>query len=469
MPSVDPRKLVCILFLLLPGAHPKAAISMGANLWNVGWGSTVDGGQAEYNYFARNVDWAKTTDPWNPVFIEELKQAQIRTLRFMDWGLINNSTVATWDQRIPKTANHYLKDNVLPQSGGPGYGVAYEWMIDLCNKVNADMWINVRHLADTSYIRQLATLIKDNLNPDLKVYVEFSNECWNDGFAQTGWLDKQRNINGLANPLSWQGHNVYGFGNGGDCRWSEYVYHVCRTVNQFNQVFGADSKRLVRVMAGQVSWGHGTGSNQMAEYHMACLKSPICNPWGVSIDAYAIAPYWDASTHEPKGTEASMRASLADCAADMRGTLKALEGSGVRMIGYEGGADNYVTQGVANAEFQYRLTMDAMDSVSGLMQGVFNLYTFNGGDVWGLKKHVGDDPATAPKWRGYIDWLAKGTAVRPVMRKPFGNPVAFPWIFDIEGRRVDASAGLDGMGPVIFGSGSAEGGYFELGMHPGSR
>src|SRR5258706_14490582 len=96
--------ILIVVTFLFSAAEANAAPPMGANLWNIGWGTTVDGDQAQYNYFAHNVNWATATDPWNPTFIQELKQAQIHCLRFMDWGLVNNSEVGTWNQRIPKTA-----------------------------------------------------------------------------------------------------------------------------------------------------------------------------------------------------------------------------------------------------------------------------------------------------------------------------------------------------------------------------
>jgi hypothetical protein len=346
----------------------------------------------------------------------------------MDWGETNGSDVTAWSQRIPKTANHYLSGNTLPGKGDSGYGVAYEWMIDLCNRVNADMWVCVPHQTDTNYAYQLATLIKDNLNSNLKVYVEYSNECWNDGYSQTGWLDAQRNINGLANPLKWQGQDVYGFGNGGDCRWSEYVYFVCRTMNQFNKVFGTNSPRVVKVLAGQAGWGHGTGSNQMCQYHLACLQSSICNPWGVKIDAYAIAPYWNAGDHAPKGTEAAMRASLADCVTDLTGARSALTGTGIPLVCYEGGPDNFSTESLDTFSFQYQLTIDALNAMKLQVQGIFNYYTY-----------VGDDPAISPKWRGYMQWLSTVRAVQPIAFKI--GPIRSPGVsilFNLLGQQAEA-------------------------------
>lgn len=53
-------------------------------------------------------------------------------------------------------------------------GICY-W-ISKSNK--KDIWINIPHAADDEYVTNLAKLIKDKLDPSLKVYVEYSNEVW---------------------------------------------------------------------------------------------------------------------------------------------------------------------------------------------------------------------------------------------------------------------------------------------------
>lgn len=60
-----------------------------------------------------------------------------------------------------------------------------------------DAWVCVPHLADENYIRSMAQLFRANLDPDLKIYVEYSNETWNWIFQQTHYL----NDNGDQNVL----------------------------------------------------------------------------------------------------------------------------------------------------------------------------------------------------------------------------------------------------------------------------
>lgn len=48
--------------------------------------------------------------------------------------------------------------------------------IQLSNHVGAAPWFSMPHLADDGYHRAFAQQVKDTLRPDLKVYVEWSNE-----------------------------------------------------------------------------------------------------------------------------------------------------------------------------------------------------------------------------------------------------------------------------------------------------
>ena len=49
------------------------------------------------------------------------------------------------------------------------------------------MWVNVPLMVDDDYITKFATLLKEQLDPSLVVYVEYSNEIWNYGFSQFSW------------------------------------------------------------------------------------------------------------------------------------------------------------------------------------------------------------------------------------------------------------------------------------------
>jgi hypothetical protein len=81
---------------------------------------------------------------------------------------------------------------------------SWEYMVMTANAMGKDLYLNIPEMASgsdpsetTSYIYQLANLIKNGstdsngqyyppLNPNLKIYVEYTNEVWNYGFDQWG-------------------------------------------------------------------------------------------------------------------------------------------------------------------------------------------------------------------------------------------------------------------------------------------
>jgi len=191
---------------------------------------------------------------FHPLLLQRIADADWSFIRFMDWGETNGSPVRDWsDRRLP---SHVFQAGILnprePASGAGGNrttGVAYEYMVALCNATGRNMWINVPHLATDDFVTRLAKLIRfgsDGVNPydapqtapvfaplrsDLKVYVEFSNEIWSSGFAfaQGDFAEQQARTLGITKPQ----FNARRF---------------CDTWRMFQQVFGG-TDRLVRVAA----------------------------------------------------------------------------------------------------------------------------------------------------------------------------------------------------------------------------
>ena len=169
------------------------------------------------------------------------KLQSFKMIRFMDWGSSNNwghnSAWECYDEdsdsiKVPWSQRAKLND----YTWATNKGVPYEMMIDVCNKLHTDMWICVPYIADDDYIHQLALLIKNNLNPSLKIYVEYSNEIWNWMFGQTQWLNK------------------FGCEKRG-MLWPEgIVSYVQNCMDKFSEVFSDDMSRIVRVVGVQAAW-----------------------------------------------------------------------------------------------------------------------------------------------------------------------------------------------------------------------
>lgn len=140
----------------------------------------------------------QTTQVYHDAFLNALTDACFSTIRFMGFSYTNNTNPeyperTEWGQRkLPNAATfHWTGDNAYP-------GVPWEYVVDLGNQVKADIWINVPVAASEDYVYQLANLIKNQLDPDLNVYVEYSNEIWNWGFSQAHWNLAHAQSQGLS-------------------------------------------------------------------------------------------------------------------------------------------------------------------------------------------------------------------------------------------------------------------------------
>lgn len=159
--------------------------------------------------------------PWTAEWLEKLMP--FNTLRFMDWGYTNGSQLVEWNQR-PKIDDYtYTQD-----------GVPYEWWVELCNLKQADAWVCIPHAANDEYIRQMAQFFRDELDPDLKIYVEYSNEIWNWIFSQTAYCHD----NGDQN-VPWP---------------ERIVPFVQNALDIWTEEFAEAPDRIIRVVGVQMSW-----------------------------------------------------------------------------------------------------------------------------------------------------------------------------------------------------------------------
>jgi hypothetical protein len=206
-----------------------------------------------------------TPEPmFTPAFLQVLEP--FSDLRFLNWEDVNNSTVANWSQRVPPTA--LITD-------GPA-GDPYEDMITLCNETQKDMWILVPAEAPPAYVEGLAQLIDADLDPNLNVYLEYSNETWNGGFAA---FDQ---VLGAAesNPLVTQN------GNPSEMVAQQTAYQLVSIGQTFDQVFGAEASRVRPILAAQAS------ASQIATWQLQFIQQNYGAP-SQFVYASAVAPYVD--------------------------------------------------------------------------------------------------------------------------------------------------------------------------------
>jgi hypothetical protein len=183
------------------------------------------------------------TDTFHPLFLERLKPYSV--IRFMNWGATNSSPQVNWADRTEISNRSWM------------HSVPWEYMIELCNKLGVDPWFCLPHMASTDYVKQLATMVKATLKPELKVYLEYSNECWNGSFSQTGWLENQSSTETVR---------------------QTYARYAVNAFKAWEAAWG-DRNRLVRVLAGQAA-------------NPDVLRQVMVAAGAGNFDAIASAPYF---------------------------------------------------------------------------------------------------------------------------------------------------------------------------------
>lgn len=183
-----------------------------------------------------------TTQIFHTPFLDMIASAPLNHVRAMDYTLVNHKEpdypgVTEWSMRN-LDSDATWSDNPLRIRGG----ASWENVIALANATNKHLWINVPVSATTDYVTQLATLLKNNLNSGLEIYLESSNEVWNGSFKQSDWNAQQAN-------------DLFSKARGGVNETKNHARRTVELVNIFAGVFGqsAINSRIKAV------WGWQSG------------------------------------------------------------------------------------------------------------------------------------------------------------------------------------------------------------------
>lgn len=390
-------------------AIPASSMELGTNFWNPGWHKPNDCFQDIKNVTGDN--------PWNPQFLKEI--AIYRSLRFMDWDNTNNSQRVSWSERPRRDAP---KQNP----------VAYEWMIDLCNRNQSDLWVTLPHKsitrdsgnAPSDYALRLSILAKAGidmgttdlqpllkrlstmtavdfikaggtrsgppLDPKRKLYIEYSNETWNGAFKQSHYCCDEGSALGLS-----------------DNRWSAgFRFHAWAAIRIFRAadlVFGPDSERVVKVLATQ------SANSWIAGQHQQVLADPKLNPWSVRATAIATAPYFG---HQVPGDAtdavATLRAAIQKSGRDSAKHKAIAKETGLRLITYEGGQHVIKKARAINLDpAMFTLYQEYLREMAKSYDH-FCHYAHVGqageGGAWGCIEFTGQPLAKAHKYRALVEW-----------------------------------------------------------------
>ncbi len=336
-------------------------------------------------------------NPFHPVF--QQRWQGVACLRFMDWMHTNGSQLKRWSDR-PAPDDATFTDK----------GVALEVMIDLANRLDADPWFCIPHLADDDFVRRFAELVQQRLEPERNVYVEYSNEVWNGMFEQSRWAGQQGQKLGFADK-PWE------------AAWRYTAYRSVQIFAVWEQVFGG-TQRLVRVLPSQ-------GANPYVSERVVEFQDAYRHA-----DALAIAPYITCNVPlQGKGlTTAQVEKWSVDQALDhmeqtslpqsigwLQGQKKVADKYGLKLVAYEGGQHMVGVGGGENNETVTKLfhAANRHPRMGEIYRQYYAGWTAAGGDLfcyfssvgswskwgsWGVLQFYDDDPLQSPKFLATMRW-----------------------------------------------------------------
>lgn len=246
--------------------------------------------------------------------------SMVRTMQFRDVNEVEGPV--TWEGRPRVTDRSYNTPKAAP----------WEFLCTAVTQLRRHWWINVHVSADEEYIRQLATLLKECLDPELKVVFEYGNEIWNGswpfglGAAYCSEKGRQRDLDPSKYVRGWE----YGKQD-----WMyPRLFHGIRTAELgkvFKEVLGPDR---VTVALGGFIWDPP---------HLAGLAMAGAKAHG-GVDAWAVAPYFGNDVGKQLGRvsdkelHAAMDVAVTEVleAVDMQKAFA--DKHKVALIAYEGGS-----------------------------------------------------------------------------------------------------------------------------------
>lgn len=110
----------------------------------------------------------------------------------MDWGATNNSKLVNWSDRATPTSPS--------QASGKG-GCAGTPDSTGKHAQNRSMVYSASR-SQRQYVRNFAVMVRDRLDPSLKVHVEYSNEVWNSMFSQAKYAG-EKGLERRLDDTSW--------------------------------------------------------------------------------------------------------------------------------------------------------------------------------------------------------------------------------------------------------------------------
>lgn len=332
---------------------------------------------------------------FNPAYLRFMKD--FKTIRFMNMSGITRNPISSWSQR-PN-----MQEATWAGKEGER-GVPLEVMIKLANQLNANAWFNLPHKADDNFVRQTALMVKNQLRPNLKAYIEYSNETWNGVFSQAQYVRSMGLKLKLDSNKETAGYKYY-------AKRSREIFQI------WEQVFGGTG-RIVRVLSG---WSGNPAITPVL------LKSSDVYKF---TDVFAIAPYFYASQKELMRCHSAddvfklldddkQRYSIAKTIKQIKQHADLIKPYGVKLVAYEGGQHlvHYKAKRLASQpnpvliaanrdprmEQAYIQLLNGFKQAGGQLFMAFSAPRANAHwGFWGVKEYIGQPSSETPKYRAIM-------------------------------------------------------------------
>lgn len=314
----------------------------------------------------------------------------IGVVRYLNTQATNHSTEIQW------------QDRQKPTKFGTKGGQSIEDIIQMSNEMNVNPWLLAPHLANDDYFREMAIYVRDNLNSNLKVYIEYTNEAWNWQFPQTKYLAALAKKNGTT-------------------QYQEYGKRAKRLFDIWLDVFGSET-RIIRVIGTQ--FGNPWISEQI-------MKTTGLDG---SVDALAVGYYIGHELGSKKMASKTLAMSNAEIFTYLRDNsfpeAKKLlqeqkivaDNYGLELVAYEAG-QHLVASGVSPdlgvlvdhpALTEKLISLNRDGRMTDFYMDMYKQWSEIGGGLivwfattdkptkwgsWGLLESMGQDPEKAPKYQ----------------------------------------------------------------------
>lgn len=381
----------------------------------------------------------------------------VNEIRVKDWAFVDGNTTANWSDRIvPATPGQMGAGGF--QNGIPG--IAWEYLVQVANLTHKDIWVSLPAHASNDYLTKLAQLFRygsdgvnpytsfqanpvfRGLDPDLNVYLEYSNEVWNYVFESNSYVQSQA-------WAAYTGHTTYGpnhvtldydgrtwtSGNNLDLMYRWVAAHLKQDiVDTWASVFGTNAinTRIRPVLSGWMIYPDRTNEEGL-KFLTAAGWQPKDSLYALSVAGYygyndLAAAQVTANTARDAATKEETLAFFEAAATAARGNLVWPMSSvlasayGLKLVAYEAGPSLGATYAQASAQMDPRFEAIQTSIVnswfaSGAEQYNYsflfflNSYGNSQGDFM-----LSDNPwdRNQPRERSFFD-LAAATSTPPVI------------------------------------------------------